>query len=263
MSADADELTDADLALVYDMENPWDRRGFPQDRFFSDAVAAADSVLDVGCGTGSMLHVARAEGHTGRLTGVDPDPAMLGRARRRTGLGPGLEPGSGPGPEIEWVAGTAAELAYDAEFDLATMASNAFQCLADPDELRDSLTAIRRALRPGGAFVFGTRHLQARAWEQWNPANAGTLTLPDGREIRGWHQVERVEGALVTFTETAARPDGTPLRVSRTTLRFHTPETLNPLLAAAGFTVEAQFGDWDRGPLTDRSREIATIARAR
>jgi len=66
----------------------------------------------------------------------------------------------------------------------------------------------------------------------------------------------------VTFTETVARPDGTPLRVDRTTLRFHTPETLNPFLLAAGFAVEHQYGDWDRGRLTARSREIATIARA-
>lgn len=243
-----DMVTDADVASVYDAENPWDRVGFPPDRFFSDLVADAGSVLDVGCGTGGMLHVARDEGHRGRLVGVDPDPAMLARARRRT--------------DIEWLQATAAELAHDAEFELATMAGNAFQCLVTDDDLRDSLAAIHRALRPGGAFVFGTRHLQARAWEAWNPANAGNLELPDGREFRGWYEVEKVDGALVTFTETLARPDGAPLRVDRATLRFHTPETLNPFLLAADFTIEHQWGDWSRGRLTAHSREIATIARA-
>lgn len=248
MTAHTETFTDADVALMYDVENPWNRHGFPHDRFFSDAVAAADSVLDVGCGTGTMLHVARDEGHTGRLVGLDPSRLMLDRARRRA--------------DVEWVEGTAADVDYDGEFALATMASNAFQCLVTDDELRASLTAIRRALRPGGAFVFGTRHLQARAWEAWNPANAGNLVLPDGREVRGWHEVEKVDGPLVTFSETVARPDGTPLRVDRTTLRFHTPETLNPFLVAAGFTVEQQFGDWERGPLTAASREVVTIARA-
>ncbi|WP_344655632.1 class I SAM-dependent methyltransferase [Catenulispora subtropica] len=243
-----DTFTDDDAAELYDVENPWDRVGFPHDRFFSDAVAGAESVLDVGCGTGSMLHVARDEGHAGRLVGVDPDAAMLKRARRRD--------------DVEWVLGTAAGLRYDGEFALATMASNAFQCLADEDDLRDSLVAIRRALRAGGGFVFGTRHLWARAWEDWNPADGGTVTLPDGRSLRGWHEVERVEGPLVTFSETVARPDGTPLRVSRTTLRFHVPETLNGFLRDAGFAVEHQFGDWGRGPLTAGSREIITIARA-
>ena len=66
----------------------------------------------------------------------------------------------------------------------------------------------------------------------------------------------------MTFTETTALPDGTPLRVSGTTLRFHTPETLNPLLVAAGFGIEAQYGDWHRGPLGAASLEIITVARA-
>lgn len=47
-----------------------------------------------------------------------------------------------------------------------------------------------------------------------------------------------------------------------TTLRFHTPETLNPALAEAGFRVESQYGDWQHGPLTADSREIITVARA-
>jgi hypothetical protein len=33
------------------------------------------------------------------------------------------------------------------------------------------------------------------------------------------------------------------------------------LLADAGFAIEAQFGDWDRSPVTDTSPEIITIAR--
>ncbi|MDX6354691.1 MAG: hypothetical protein QOF98_1594, partial [Streptomyces sp.] len=32
-------------------------------------------------------------------------------------------------------------------------------------------------------------------------------------------------------------------------------------LAEAGFEIEAQFGDWNREPVTGSSREIITIAR--
>ena len=56
--------------------------------------------------------------------------------------------------------------------------------------------------------------------------------------------------------------DGTPVRVAGTTLRFHTPETLNPFLVEAGFRVESQYGDQKTGPLTPDSREIITVARA-
>jgi hypothetical protein len=43
-------------------------------------------------------------------------------------------------------------------------------------------------------------------------------------------------------------------------LRFLEPPTLAAFLAGAGFTIEAQYGDWHRGPITDTSREIITIA---
>ena len=157
--------------------------------------------------------------------------------------------------------GVAAEAAWDREFDLATMVSHAFQCLLGDDELRASLTAVRAALRDGGRFAFETRHPQARAWEHWNVSNASDVVDATGRPLRSWHHVESNVGDVVTFTETTSDPDGTVLRVDRTSLRFLDVPTLGEFLADAGFAIEAQYGDWQRGPITDTSREIITIAR--
>ncbi|GAA3371000.1 hypothetical protein GCM10020367_19910 [Streptomyces sannanensis] len=66
---------------------------------------------------------------------------------------------------------------------------------------------------------------------------------------------------MVTFTGTTAEPDGTVLRVDRTSLRFLDVATLGGFLAEAGFEIVAQYGDWDRGPVSGTSREIITIAR--
>jgi SAM-dependent methyltransferase len=241
-------FSDAEVAELYDVQCPWDLDGHPENAYVSALVRDAGSVLDVGCGTGSMLHVARGEGHVGRLAGIDPDPAMLDRARRRD--------------DIEWVLGKAEDIAWENEFDLATMNSNAFQCFITDEELRASLLAIRKALRSDdGRFAFGTRHVQARAWESWNPSNASDITLSDGRVLRMWHEVESVVGDVVTMTETAALPDGTVLRVDRASLRFFDVPTLGKFLTEAGFQVEHQYGDWKRGPVTSESREIVTIAR--
>ncbi|WP_432001019.1 methyltransferase domain-containing protein [Streptomyces sioyaensis] len=76
-------FSDADAAALYDLLNPWEPDSRPSDRFYDELVGVADSVLDVGCGTGAMLHWAREHGHTGRLVGLDPDRAALARARRR------------------------------------------------------------------------------------------------------------------------------------------------------------------------------------
>jgi len=240
-------LSDDAAAALYDLLYPWDTTRRPDDAFYLDLVMAAEAVLDVGCGTGSMLHRARETGHRGRLVGLDPDRAMLDRARRRT--------------DIEWVAGTAADACWAQEFDLVTMTGHAFQCLVDDDELHRSLVAIRAVLRHGGRFAFETRHPQARAWQDWNPANATDVTDPTGRSLRVAHRVESVTGDLVTFTETTSHPDGTILRTDRATLRFLDPPTLNAFLTGTGFIVDAQYGDWHHQLITDTSREIITIAR--
>ncbi|MFC7219941.1 class I SAM-dependent methyltransferase [Streptomyces polyrhachis] len=240
-------FSDADAAALYDLLNPWDPALWPSDAFYDELVMAAGSVLDVGCGTGGMLHRARERGHTGRLTGLDPDRAALARARRRT--------------DIEWVEGGAADAGWDAEFDLATMASHAFQFLITDDELSASLAAIRSALREEGRFAFETRHPQARAWEGWNPSRVSDVTDASGRALRVWHEVESVVGDVVTFTGTTAGMDGSVLRVDRTCLRFLDVVRLDEFLAGAGLVIEAQYGDWHRGPVTGTSQEIITIAR--
>lgn len=249
MADTVEVFSDADDAALYDLLNPWDPERSPGDRFYHELVMAAGSVLDVGCGTGTMLAFARQHGHRGRLAGLDPDRAALDRARRRA--------------DVEWIEGTAASARWEGDFDLATMTGHAFQFLVADDDLRASLAAIHAALRAGGRFVFETRHPQARAWEQWNPSNQSSVVDASGRVLRGWHEVESVAGGVVTFTGTTAEADGTVLRVDRTRLRFLDVAALGAFLAGAGFEIEAQFGDWNREPVTATSREIITIARRR
>jgi len=234
--------SDEEAAALYDVLNPWG----PSDDFYLALVMDARSVLDVGCGTGAMLHRARQAGHTGRLCGLDPDRANLGVAQRRT--------------DIEWVTGTAASMAWESEFALAIMIGHAFQVLVSDDELRASLNAIRQALADGGRFAFETRNPLARAWESWNPGNAMDVVDPSGRPVRISYEVESVVDDVVTFTETTSAPDGIQLRVDRASLRFLGVDALAGFLSDAGFEIEAQYGGWFREPLDPASPEIITVA---
>jgi SAM-dependent methyltransferase len=233
--------TDDEAAALYNVLNPWG----PSDDFYLAHVMRARSVLDVGCGTGTMLHRARREGHTGRLVGIDPDEAALRVARGRE--------------DIEWVNGAAASMTWHGEFDLALMMSHAFQCLVEDDDLRESLEAIRRSLRDGGLFVFETRNPSAREWESWNPSNPIDVVDPAGRSLRIVYEVESVDGDVVTFTESTCIPDGTTLRVDRGSLRFLDAESLSGFLEEAGFTIRSQTGGWHDEPLNPASAEIVTV----
>jgi hypothetical protein len=137
------------------------------------------------------------------------------------------------------------------------MASNAFQCLIGDDEIRASLSRIRRALVDGGRFAFGSRHPQAKAWLDWNPGNAEDVVDHQGRKVRSWYEVESVHDDLVTFSGYVGDAHTT------TTLRFIAPDRLNVLLSEAGFAVESQHGDFTGGELIAESPLVVTIARRR
>lgn len=239
-------FAEPELAALYDLFCAWDRRDDLD--FYLPLVLAADSVLDVGCGTGMLLRRARQDGHKGRLCGLDPAAAMLGVARARS--------------DVEWIEGDLPSAGFDQEFDLVVMTGHAFQVLTGDTQLRAALAAIARALARNGRFAFETRNPGARAWEQWVPANAAEAADAAGRVFRQSHQVELpVTGELVTFAVTYTSPSWPQPRVSHSTLRFLGASALRGFLSAAGLTVAEQYGDWSRRPLTDASPEIITIAR--
>jgi SAM-dependent methyltransferase len=239
-------FTEPDLAALYDLFCAWGRRS--DFEFYLPMVTAADSVLDVGCGTGMLLRRARRDGHSGRLCGLDPAAAMLDVARAASDIG--------------WVEGDLSTNRFDHEFDLVVMTGHAFQVLTTDAELRSALAAIKTALKGNGRFAFETRNPAARGWEQWTPANAAEAADPAGRVWRMEHQVDMpVTGELVSFTTRYSGPGWKEPRLSRSTLRFLDIAALSGFLSEAGLTVAEQYGDWDRRPLTGASPEIITIAR--
>lgn len=97
-----------------------------------------ERLLDVGCGTGALLHRLRGQHSAALLAGVDPVPAMLEGARRRLPA------------ELSLQQAWAERLPFpDAEFDVV-VSCNMFHYVRHP---REALAEMRRVLRPEGRLV--------------------------------------------------------------------------------------------------------------
>ena len=241
------KFADDQLAALYDAFCP------PPERradfaFYLPRLLSARAVLDVGCGTGTLLRLARDAGHTGRLCGLDPAEGMLNQARQW--------------PDIEWAQGDLSSVGWQREFDLIVMTGHAFQELIADDAIRSALVAIRSALTDGGRFAFETRNPKVRAWEHWERDYSGDVTDAAGHAVRCDYRVETPDrDGIVRTVSTFTCPSWPAPKISHGALRFIGGDELAGLLGAARLVVEEQVGDWDGAPLTDTSPEIITTAR--
>jgi SAM-dependent methyltransferase len=98
---------------------------------------AGARVLDIGCGTGNLTIRARRAESAVQITGIDPDPRALEKARKKA-------------PGVTFERGYAQELPFaDGSFD--RVLSSMMLHHLDPEMRRAALGEAYRVLRPGGS----------------------------------------------------------------------------------------------------------------
>lgn len=98
-------------------------------------------VLEIGCGTGTLLMLVKRAQPDVIVTGLDPDDQALGRARRKA---------DAASVTVQLNRGFSDALPYpDASFD-RVFSSFMLHHLNDADEKVQTLREIRRVLKPGG-----------------------------------------------------------------------------------------------------------------
>ncbi len=106
-------------------------------------LAPGTCMLDVGCGTGTLVLMAQRRHPGATVVGVDGDPTILAIARRKARRA---------GIRAQLDEGMAYALPYaDGSFD-AVVSTLTFHHLT-PDQQERALKEIRRVLRPGGRLV--------------------------------------------------------------------------------------------------------------
>lgn len=236
---------DPALADFYDVENGWDRS---EDFTFCQALAAeADSVLDLGCGTGEL---AVALSGNRMVVGVDPAPAMLEIARAK----PGAE-------RVEFIEGDARTLRLGRRFALVMLTGHAFQVFLTQEDRRAALTTIAAHLAPGGRFIFDSREPACREWEEWGPEESRRrLEHPRFGAVQAWNDAAFDAGTGVVTYETHYEIEQTGQRLSAASrIAFPTREELERLIGEAGLRVERWYGDWQGAAWTPGARELIPL----
>jgi ubiquinone/menaquinone biosynthesis C-methylase UbiE len=106
-------------------------------------IKAGESVLDLGCGTGTLVIEIKKERPKAKVSGLDADPAMLERARQKA---------REAGVRVDFRPGLATELPYDARSFDVVLSTLFFHHLTD-EAKADTAEEIRRVLRLGGRLL--------------------------------------------------------------------------------------------------------------
>ncbi|HEU4407785.1 MAG TPA: class I SAM-dependent methyltransferase [Polyangiaceae bacterium] len=170
------------------------------------SVRPKERVLEVACGTGTLALLIKQAAPGAEVVGIDIDPAMLARARRKA---------AASGVEARFVErsvlGSLEELGH---FDVAL--STLFFHHLGTSEKREALANVRAALRPGGRL-----HVV-----DWGPPSSPLLAASflAVRALDGFAPTEaNVRGQLPALIKGAGFSDVTETRALDTplgTLRF-------------------------------------------
>ncbi|MCA9598201.1 MAG: class I SAM-dependent methyltransferase [Myxococcales bacterium] len=224
-------------------------RGTPGDvEFYRRVCHDADSVLELGCGTGRVLSQLDDDGR--RLVGVDVNTEALARAREVA-------------PSARLVAADMRELALGEKFARVIAPFNALYCLRDTAELARTLTRVAEHLEPGGTFA-------ADVWtadEFHAEADPGD---PEADELDFLVEVDLAGRLYQVFEASRWERDDQRLetrylyrgegdeRETRLVHRYFLMPEIDRCLRAAGFRVRAFSGGFD-GREWQASEELTVI----
>jgi ubiquinone/menaquinone biosynthesis C-methylase UbiE len=100
-------------------------------------------ILDLACGTGTVSLLLASRGY--ELVGVDRSAAMLDVARKKA---------AAAGASIQFIESDLRDFTVPGSFDLVICLYDSLNNILEQDGLRSAFQRARRALAPGGLFVF-------------------------------------------------------------------------------------------------------------
>jgi len=222
--------TDPRLVALYDSDNP----------------LKANTILDLGCGTGLLTR--ELVRHGWKVTGIDPSSAMLTYGQKQ------------PGADlVRWIEGDSNALGTP-NANLVLMTGNVAQVFLEDSDWLATLRHIYDALCPCGYVAFESRNPEVHEWEHWKPDTSYERKQTPQGEMECWLELIDVQDGRVhfqahnIFTET-----GETLLVD-SILRFRKAQEIRASLEQVGFQIKHVYGGWQHEPFTPQSPIMVFVA---
>lgn len=234
-------------------------------RHLAALLGPGNSVLDVGCGVGSIAAgAARRVGPAGCVVGVDRDPALLAIARLSHRL-----------PNLSFEEGDALNLGYENRFDVVS-ASRVLQWVGDP---ASAVRQMARAAKPGGRVVILDYDHARNQWIPEPPKEFGDFyrAFLRWRDRNGWsnRMGDQLQGLCLEAGLVAVESRDESEVISRgqdqfgasREVWFQTIRSVGPRMVAAGYLTECEFaragvsyGDWMESTLITQRLSLQSVA---
>lgn len=253
------------LARLYDLdlaEDPGD-----VELYLALAARSGDPIVELAAGTGRVAVPLAAAGH--RVVGVDIDPAMLARARRRAEEAEAAGPGTSG--RLQWRIADARRPDPEARgrHRLAILALNSLFVFATRADQAAVIHRMAELVGPGGIVVVDTWQPQpsdlvrmdgrvSLEWLREDPESGREVT----KHASAWFDPSTRVATLTTVLEEGRQGESAVrwTRVDR--LRLASPDELVEWADAAGLEVERLAGDYDLAPFGPASERAILVAHA-
>ncbi len=236
--------------------------------YVDEAQRAHGACLELGCGTGRVLIPVASTGI--EVTGLDLSAPMIARARRKVAALP-----EEVRARITLVEGDMRSFELPERFALIYVPFRAFLHLLSTQDQIAALQTIRRHLLPGGRLalnffdpdlakiVANSGHQSGvlhRTGDEFVDPRSGNL-LVEWATIH-YHRLQQQIDQYFVYDELDNRGRVISRHYRALRMRYIFRYEFEHLLARCGFSVEALYGSWDRGPVLQEGGELIWIARA-
>lgn len=207
-----------------------------------------ESVLDLGCGTGSLSVLLSDRGY--EVIGVDASPEMLAQAQAKAGACEKIPP--------LFLCQEMEELDLYGTVDAAVSSLDSISYLDGPEALDETIARLKFFVRPGGLFVF-----DVNTETKFQTINGENFLREDDDNVCIWSAAYDEESKYCWMGMNLFRRDGeiwTRSREEHEEYAFSMDE-ITAALEENGFTLEAAYDELSVLPARDDSMRIFYVAR--